>query len=151
MNKLSKYFINLIKDYVAFPDSTMMCIKNFKIDKSGKIYWDESDKPPINARQVSILGLSHINYLFDYFNVSNESSPVRRSHAFQHYWAQWGTFVFNINGIKPGPIYSFLENVFLQMMHEVEQGKNVFIGNDLFIEKNSAYQHMMKADLLDIE
>ena len=57
----------------------------------------------------------------------------------------------DINDIKPGPIYSFLENVFLEMMHEVEQGKNVFIGNDLFIEKNSAYQHMMKADLSDVE
>ena len=151
MNKLPKYFINLIKDYVSFPDSTMMCIKNFKIDKSGKIYWDESDKPPVNARQVSILGLSCRNYLFDYFNMSNESLPIRRSHAFQHRWSQWGTFVFDINGIKPGPIYLFLENVFLQMMHEVEHGQNVFIGSELFIEKNTAYQHMMKVDLLDIE
>ena len=29
-------------------------------------------------------------------------------------------------------------------MHEVEQGKNMFIGNDLFIKKNTAYEHMMK-------
>ena len=148
---MPKYFISLIRDYVTFPDSTMMCIKNFKIGKDGKKYWDASDKPPPQARQVSIIGLSYNDCVFSYFNFSNELSPIKRSHPFQYPWTVWGSFVFDLNGIKPGPIYSFLENVFLQMMHKVEQGQNVFLGDDLFIEKNTAYQHMMKADLMDVE
>ena len=52
--------------------------------------------------------------------------------------------VFSIDEIENETTYSFLENVFLQAMHEVEQGKNMFIGNDLFIKKNTAYEHMMK-------
>lgn len=151
MNKTASYFIRLIKDYATFPDSTFLCIKNFKIDRLGKIYWDESDHPPMNAKCVSILGLSYLDIVFSYFNMSNQSSSLRRSSIFQWSWSKWGTFTFNINDIKDGPLASYLENVFLQMMHEVEHGQNVFIGNDLFIDKNTAYQHMMKVDLLDVE
>lgn len=149
MNKTVAYFINLIKDQAIY-SNTQICIKNFKTDMFGNIYWDESDHPPMNAKHVSILGVSY-NFFNCYFNISDQSSPVRRSHKFQWPWSKWGNFTFNIDDIKDGLLASYLENVFLQMMHEVEHGQNVFIGNELFIEKNTAYQHMMKIDLMDIE
>lgn len=152
MNKLSKYFLKLIQDHFTFSFIPVMCIKNFKIDKFGKIYWDENDKPPANARCVSILGLLPNCYgIYNYFNLSHESSPSRRSHPFQHSWTKWGSFEFDVNELKSEPICSFLENVFLQILHEVDNGQNVFIGNTLFIKKNTAYEHLANADLLDVE
>lgn len=152
MDKLPKYFIKLINDHISFSDNIIMCIKNFKIDKQGKKYWDESDKPPVDAKNVSIVGVSFSDVAtFDYFNTSDTMSQVKRSYAFQYPWSQWGSYVFYLNHVKDGTLCAFLENVFLQMMHEVEHGHNVFLGSELFMEKNSSYEHMMKIDLLDVE
>ena len=152
MNNLQKYFINLINDHISFSDNIFICVKNFKIDKSGKIYWDSEDMPSLNARKVSIVGVSFSDVsVFDYFNVSDTDVQTKRSHAFQYPWSRWGSYVFYLNHVKDGPICSFLENVFLQMLHEVERGHNVFLGSELFMEKSSSYEHMMKIDLLDVE
>ena len=154
MNKTAKYFIDLIKDKIMYPEYGYLCIKNFKIDSFSHIYWDEADNPPKNAKTASIIGVSCTNsdVFFGYFNVSPQDMPLRRSYSFQNSWLHWGTFVFNIDSIEDGTVSAFLENAFLQLMHEVENGNNVFIGkNHLFIKKNTAYQHMMKIDLLDIE
>lgn len=157
MSKTTKYFFKRLASMASFPGDLYIIIKNFKLDEHQRKYWFAEDE--IQAKRlgeakhftkVSIIGCGYENtYYINWFNVSNTNEAVLGSSPFEWPWSIWGTATFRLNDIPSGgPLQAFFEYAFSKMLEASERGLNVFIDKELFIEKDTAFQHRMNIDLM---
>ncbi len=157
MSKTTKYFFKRLASIATFPDDLYIIIKNFKLDEHHHKYWFAEDE--IQAKRlgeakhftkVSIIGCGYEHaYYTNWFNVSDTDEAVLRSSQFEWPWSIWGTTTFRLLDIpNGGPLQAFFEHAFSKMLEASEHGMNVFIDKELFIEKDTAFQHRMNIDLM---
>lgn len=144
MSNMTKYFIEKMKKFDYYGQ---LYFKTIAIDhNTHKRLWVPEDiKENVGITKNVIVGINE----WSYFNISKDDEPRTRSYPFRYEWSKFGIFGLEFSEIKDNsPLDMFLENIFTQLLALTNNGYNVFLGRDMFIEKNSTYNHIMNIDMM---
>ena len=147
MNAMVKYFLKLIEHHM--PDGFLV-FTNFMMDRYGHKVWIPEDVGD-NFKKVTIIGVDDYPYHKSFFNFSlNDNENTARSSAFDISWSKWGSFSIELEGVNfSRNAQILLKSAFLQMLNMSNNGMNVFLGSKCFIKRNTAYEHLVKIDMID--
>ena len=143
-----KYFLKLIEHHMP---NGFLVFTNFMMDRYGHKVWIPEDVGD-NFKKVTIIGVDGYPYHNrSFFNFSlNDNENTARSSAFDISWSKWGSFSIELEGVNfSRNAQILLKSAFLQMLNMSNNGMNVFLGSKCFIKRNTAYEHLVKIDMID--
>ena len=147
MNAMVKYFLKLIEHHMP---NGFLVFTNFMMDRYGHKVWIPEDVGD-NFKKVTIIGVDDYPYHKSFFNFSlNDNENTARSSAFDISWSKWGSFSIELEGVNfSRNAQILLKSAFLQMLNMSNKGMNVYLGYKCFNKRNTAYEHLVKIDMID--
>lgn len=150
MTATSLYLIEMLKRYDAESIVTL-----FRYESSNQLVWTDEyfahieDKS--SYKQVCLFGISKkigsrlrttaVSYL------SSKPNFYGYGIHFEYHFNHAGTFYTPISKIIGNPANeAFLDNIFMQML-AISEKHSIYLNCEPLIEKGSAYEHLLKADL----
>lgn len=147
MSNLTNYFLNLLIKHNV--DS--ITFENRYQTKTKNILWDETEVwrfgEPVT--KFCLFGGHQFNsHTFDYY-VSTKPTLTGNAIRFQYIFQKSGKYTIDIDQLKKSnsnALDKFIESIFLQILTMSEK-QNIYFKREILIKRNSAYEHIIQADL----
>lgn len=148
MENIAPYFLKMMIPHTC-GSHPFLLFRNLMMDNEGHYFWfDDEIKNKTCLIKKTIVGVCDDRYdVPDFLNITDANNPTQRAFYFSYDWNSWGTFSVLLESIRPGPLTKFLDDIFTQALIQCDNGNNVFLGKDLFIKKNSTYEHLVNIDI----
>ncbi len=144
-DKYSVYFLSLLK---------MRDIKSIEIINFYEVYDEDGchicfdDKELKAYARHPIVKKCWVFVSNGFYRTSFRPGLKDMSIRFQWNWKKLGQCIFSIDTTNNGKIDPFLSSIFTQMLLYADNGNDIYLNNEIFIRKNSSYEHVIQADLI---
>lgn len=140
MGKSSSYLVKRFKG-LGFH---RIVFKNFYMTKDGRSVWFEEDlKPNDYAAKVVVFGLTRR----DRNDIEWLACPQREIIRFSYNWNTIGSFYIPVDAFSNSVFDAFADALIMQMLIKVNNGKSIYVRNDLLFKRNTTYETLIDIDL----